>query len=129
MRISRAKWDRLVERAAQTTSEQAAEILRDRLKGEIYSAGRVQTGAMAHDWRIDEVPARTKNGTRFSVWSPYKRTIYQNFGTRGSRPIPPRKALRFQVGGRVVFATRTRPIVAARFMERALGSMTVRDWL
>lgn len=129
VKVNRTRWSAVVRASTDRAAETAAESFQRKVSEEIYSAGRVQTGRMASDWFVEPAMARTANGSARRVVSPHKRTIYQNFGTRGSRPIPPRKALKFQVGGRTVFATRTRPITPARFIERAIGSMTVGDWL
>lgn len=129
VRINRAKFGRLVQGVSQESASRAVEALKQNLMLEVYRSGRVRTGEMAHKWASTEVPAHTRNGTRFAVWSPVSYTKYQDQGTRGSRPNPPRKALRFRAGGKIVFAKKTRPITAAHFMERALGAMTLDDWL
>ncbi|QGZ16720.1 hypothetical protein PBI_DEWDROP_73 [Microbacterium phage Dewdrop] len=129
IKMDRPKWGRIVSGITRASTLRAAENLKSKLKGEIYSAGRVNTGEMADDWNITEVPARTRFGYKVAVSSPHKKTIYQNYGTRGSRPVKA-KALRFSPGGGpMIFRTRSGPIAAARFMERAHGSMSLRDWL
>ncbi|QNJ55958.1 hypothetical protein SEA_RASPUTIA_68 [Microbacterium phage Rasputia] len=130
MKLNQAKFGRIVEQASERAAERGARELVKKLGYEVRASGRVQTGQMADNWNIDEVPARTARGKRFRVSSPYKRTDYQNFGTRGSRPIPPKKALRFSPGGGpAIFRTKSGPIPAARFMERARESMQLSDWL
>lgn len=129
VKINQRSWDVVVQRATKASTERAAEVLRTRLGQEVRASGRVQTGAMADTWNITAAPARTGNGYSLIVSSPFKRTVYQNDGTRGSKPIPPKKALKMNIGGMTIFRTKSGPIPAARFMERALGSMTVADWL
>lgn len=130
IRLNQVRWGRLVEATTERAALRGAENLKLKLADEVIASGRVQTGEMAYNWNTTEVPARTRRGTRLAVSSPLKRTIYQNFGTRGSKPIPPKKALKFSPGGGpMIFRTRSGPIPAARFMERAVGSMALRDWL
>lgn len=128
VKINQTAWGKVVRRATRRSTERAAENLKDRLKGEVYAAGRVRTGDMAERWDLNVVPSRTPFGYRITVSSPLKYTKYQNDGTRGSKPVKA-KALRFSPnGGPAIFRMKSGPIPAARFMERAVGSMRVKDW-
>ncbi|AWN07738.1 hypothetical protein HOT31_gp067 [Microbacterium phage Hendrix] len=129
IKINSSRWDRIVTRAIGASTDRAVTRQKGKLRDEVYRAGRVQSGRMANEWEHTEIPALTPRGKRYAIWSPFEYTKYQNDGTRGSKPIPPRKALRIPVGGGAIFRTKSGPITAARFMQRASGSMTVSDWL
>lgn len=129
LKVNRQAWGRLVAGVTRKSTLRAAENLKGHLRSEIVSAGRVRTGDMAERWDTAQVPSRTRLGYRVAVSSPLKYTRYQNDGTRGSRPVRA-KALRFSPnGGPVIFRMKTGPIAPARFMERAVGAMTLRDWM
>lgn len=130
IKINSSRWDRIVTRATGAAVDRAVVRQKAKLTAEVYASGRVRSGQMAEVWEHAEIPARTRRGKRYAIWSPFDYTKYQNDGTRGSRPIPPRKALKINLGGgKMIFRTKSGPIPAARFMERASGSMSVSDWL
>lgn len=129
IRINSSRWDRIVTRVTGAAVDRAVVRQKERLREEVYATGRVNTGRMAEEWNHYEIPARTARGKRYAIYSPLPYTKYQNDGTRGSKPIPPRKALKIPVGGKMIFRTKSGPIPAARFMQRASDSMSVRDWL
>jgi len=126
--INEAAWGREVKRISKKSAERAAEQLKTNLRMEVLAAGRVQTGRLANDWEVAVIPARTLFGYRLAVYTRVSYARYQNDGTRGSKPVRA-KALRFSPnGGPAIFRMKSGPIPAARFMERAVGSMKVSDW-
>jgi hypothetical protein len=129
VRIDRRKWGAYVSHVSSEATDRAAERLRGHISHAVRATGRVNTGRLSNDWHIDPIPSRTANGARRRVYTKVPYVWYQNDGTRGSAPIPPKKAIKFQAGGKLIFRKKSGPIAPANFMQRARASVTIRDWL
>lgn len=108
----------------------AAGRVRDRAKGIVRSEGRIDTGAMVNGIRRSDGPTRSGAGVvSYTVSSDQPYSRYQHDGTTG--PIYPRRAkmLRFQVGGKTVFARKVRGVTGIRFLTRAIETASAGDWL
>lgn len=127
--ITGPAWDALVAETCRASAEQAANITARRAGSAVRSAGRVNTGRLADSFRVREV-VTPGNGAAFEVYTDVHYWAYQNYGTRGSRPVNA-KVLRFRPkgGGGVVFAMHTGPIAPAYFMESALRQLTLDDFI
>ena len=96
----------------------------------VRAAGRVNTGRLADSFRIRQISAPGATSAKFSVYTDVEYWKYQNYGTRGSRPVNA-KVLRFKPkgSGSFVFAMHTAPIAPSYFMEDAFRALTVHDFL
>ncbi len=100
---------------------------REKAKQNITSAGRVDTGAMRQSVRSEKV-RHDNDRITYQIGSPLPYAIYQHEGVRG--PVLPRRAkvLRFKVGGKTVYAKRTRGFKGAPFLTDALKQLTLKDF-
>lgn len=84
----------------------------------------VDTGHLRSQISVDLVPAPGGWAVRITADTPYARFHHDgNFHRQGAyiRPVRAR-ALRFQVGGRVVFAAKVRSFRGNPFLQRALAA-------
>lgn len=117
-----------------------AEILRLTTKVSFFTARKGAEAAQRHARRLApfdtgalrmSIKVRLKGTvgqvTTFTIYSDLDYAQYQEFGTG---PITPRtaKVLSFKVGGKRVFAMRTRGVPATHFMSRAGALITARDF-
>lgn len=106
------------------SSRKAARRAGQRVRANIVSSGRVHTGRMLKSVRVE--PA---GKARWKVvnYVPYAK--FQEFGTRAHGPVTA-QFLRFKPKGATafVFAKRVRGVTAARFFEKAMRSLTIKDW-
>lgn len=107
----------------------AAGKVRDRTKGNITGAGRIDTGAMRNSIVARRVRAGAQ-GVWYEVGSDLPYAIYQHEGTQG--PIVPRRAkvLRFQPKGSstFVFPRQVRGVTGVPFLVDAMRSLTLNDF-
>lgn len=119
------KLGRMIDDERERAVERASEITEQRVKDNIISSGRVDTGKM-HD-TIHTAPT-----SRFSanVLSQLHYTIYQEKGIGPVTPVKA-KALRFKPkgSGSFVFAMRTKGFEGAFFFKRAFDSILLQDFL
>lgn len=119
------KLARMIDKERERAVERASEKTEQRVKDNIISSGRVDTGKM-HD-TIRSAPA-----SRFvtNVLSDLHYTIYQEKGIGPVTPVKA-KALRFKPkgSGSFVFAMRTKGFPGAFFFQRAFNSILLQDFL
>lgn len=127
-RIDRSKVAVVVGGMAAKAGERAANKMADRARANVVADGLVNTGQLLHSFKVEN---RTTDPLkpRYRVFSTDPKAKYPERGTRGSVAAPGR-VLRFKPkgGGVYVFAKRTGPVRAYRFMERARDATTVRDF-
>lgn len=106
------------------SSRRAAYRARSKVRDNIVSSGRIDTGRML---KSTQVKSMGRSRWKVANYTPYAR--FQEFGTRAHGPKTA-KALRFKPKGATafVFAKRVRGVTAARFFEKAMRSMTIKDW-
>ena len=109
-------------RAAQRTST--------RIRGNIVSSGRVNTGAMLASTKARRDKRSNRIHPAYLVGPSKFYTKYQEFGTRAHGPVKA-KALRFRPkgSGSFVYAKWVRGVTGAHFVQRALDDLTVADFL
>lgn len=89
----------------------------------------VRTGNLQRSIIRSSVVSRGFMRWNVQIFTELPYAIYQEKGTRGARPVNA-KVLRFKPKGSntFVFAMKTGPVPATRFMERALNSVTTADF-
>lgn len=129
-KIDYSAWDRVVSAATEGAARRAAEITARRAGDNVRATGRVNTGRLADSFRVRQVSAPGDTSAKFQVYTDVFYWKFQNYGTRGSSPVNA-KVLRFRPkgGNGFVFAMHTAPISPAYFMEDALRSLTLEDFL
>lgn len=123
--IDMSKLERRFRRDEEEAVRRAADVTEKRVKDNIISSGRVDTGRMhdtIHQERLG--PKRIKIASE----APY--TIYQE---KGIGPVTPTKAkaLRFKPkgSGTFVFAMRTKGFPGAHFFGKAFRAIRLQDFL
>lgn len=114
---------------AREAALRAANTTKARAQNNISQAGRYDTGEMTRTMTVADAHQGHFH-PRFAVGSPAKHVKFQEFGTRGHGPVTA-KVLRFKPKGSntFVFTTWVWGVKPARFMKRALRSITVYDFL
>lgn len=110
-------------------AKRGAERCRERVRSNITSSGRVNTGAMRSNISIRPLKS-TGTVESYSVSTNSDYASFQNDGTRAHGPVHARFLVFKPKGSNtMVFAKRVRGVAPARFMERALAGMTLSDYL
>lgn len=106
------------------SSRKAARAAGRRVRQNIVSSGRINTGRMLKSIRVE--PA---GNAKWKVVSYVPYAKFQEWGTRAHGPVTA-NALRFKPKGSstFVFAKRVRGVTAAHFFEKAMRSMNLDDW-
>lgn len=106
------------------SSRKAARAAGRKVRQNIVSSGRVNSGRMLKSIRVEPVG---NSKWRVVTYVPYAK--YQEWGTRAHGPKTA-QALRFKPKGSssFVFAKRVRGVTAAHFFEKAMRSMGIADW-
>lgn len=101
-----------------------------RVKANISSAGRIDTGAMKDTVRVDEPTGSLVRGTlQLEVVAPQPYTMFQEAGTRAHGPrTAPFLVFTPKGSNRAVFARRVKGVRAARFMIHAAQALTAADF-
>lgn len=109
--------------------QRAAEITRQRIRTNIQSLGRIDTGEMLNSWeiRLDDSGGLHP---RAVIYSTAEHTGYQERGTRPHGPVnAPRLAFTPKGSNTPVFATRVSGVPAGRFVEGAFERLSVSDFV
>lgn len=129
VRIDRAKAAAAVHAMSQQAVMRGASNFREKVRQEILTSGRVDTGQMHNDIEVAPLPP-TPGKARARVTPRAPHFIFQDQGTRGS-VARPGGVLRFLAKGSgvVVFTRRTRGVTAGEFLKKARLKMTIRDFV
>lgn len=114
----------LVSHHSRQTAEKAAQVTKKRARRN----APVDTGDLKKSIRSKV----TRHGeySKFIVYTDKEYAIYQEFGTRGSQAKPGGVlAFKPKGSGTVVFAKRTGPVPATRFLGRAYDALSIRDFV
>lgn len=96
-----------------------------RVSEEVIRARRVRTGALASSWEMTQVgPAA------YRIWSPVPYAKYQEWGVGPFGPKTKSHLAFVPKGGtKVVFAKHVKGFKGAHMMQKALGRLSLRDFL
>lgn len=122
--IHHERAQRTINKYAAASTRRAAGFAQRRAKANLTAAGRINSGALR-----GSIDVRQIGPTRFSIGSDLHYAIYQE---KGIGPVVPvrAKVLRFKPKGSntFVFAQRTRGFDGAHYLEKALRSLTMREF-
>lgn len=115
----------IIDKHRREAVERASAITEKRVKANIISSGRVDTGKMH-----ETIHQQEQTPYQRAVTSNLHYTIYQEKGIGPVRPVKA-KALRFKPkgSGTFVFAMRTKGFPGAHFFQKAFESIRLQDFL
>lgn len=129
LRIDHPSMQAVVSGLSRSAVQRAAEISRQRYRGNIHGAGRVNTGKMADETRVMDLPSSLPMHPRCAIGTPVPYAKFQEYGTRAHGPVRA-KRLKFKPKGSqmFVFATWVRGVTPAKFAQRTLDTVRTIDF-
>lgn len=127
--LDRAKINTVVGDIADDAAYRAAQVARTRMRGNIQSAGLVNSGRLLNSVEIQSTSGDPLRPS-YAVGSPLEYAKYLEHGTRGHGPVRA-KVLRFKPKGSstFVFAKWVRGVRAYQFVRQTVREMSLSDYL
>lgn len=128
VRINSAKLQATLMELSTQAAGRAANVYREKLREEISASGRINTGEMFTNIRIEPGPP----GTQSATWRVIPEADHFRFQDQGTNGVParPGRVLRFKPKGSgvFVFAKSTKGISAANFLRKTAARMRPNDF-